>query len=139
MNENDAVEEIDVSMFVKEIVIRYINGCNQTIDEPYELNQVLSVLSSATLQKEREVIYFLNEEDMQSSKPVETNTINNVAIGNELKTQVLEVLKDLFSSALSSTTKTTNKEALAFDQTDCQEKINNSFEGETWDGVDVPF
>jgi hypothetical protein len=138
MEESCFMEEVDMSKFVKDIIIHYKNGSNQQIIDPYQLNQVLSVLSSATLKEEREVISLLNNDDMQASKST-TGGNTNAVTGTEFKAQVIEVLRDVFSSDLYDTTKTNNKVALACEQTNSQENINHSFEGETWDGVDMKF
>jgi hypothetical protein len=139
MNENDFIEEIDVSKFVKDIIIHYKDGSNCQIIDPYQLNQMLSVFSYMTISEEKEAIGLLNDEDIRNSRLITSDKTNDATTKTEIKVQVLEVLKDLFSSALSGTTNTNDKEALALDQTNSQENMNNSFEGETWNEVDATF
>jgi len=133
MNEKGVVEEIDVSKFVKDIVVHYKNGFTKQIKEPYQLNQLQPFLSSMTLIDEREMNACLNKMDEEETKSTTGGDCNTAANETELKTQVLEVLRNIFSSGLSDTTQTNKKESLACDRIISQEIIKQSTEGGKWD------
>jgi hypothetical protein len=122
------------SKVINYITITYKDGDKKIINDPYAVSHLQCFESCVTYDELQEINKFMNQEDAEKS--VERIDSKSCSYEN-IKQQVLNIFKDIIMDQLAQ--QATCKEALALDQTNCQENINDSFEGETWNGAEVPF